>query len=706
MPLTANIESTATASRLGRLLAPRSIAFIGGGIAEMAMGRCLEAGFDGEIYAVHPSRKTMSGHRCYPSVDALPVVPDAAYVGVNRTATIEVVRTLSERGAGGCVCYAAGFSEVGGDGRVLQEQLVEAAGAMPLVGPNSYGFVNYVDRCALWPYMFGGAHIQQGVALISQSGNIAMNLTMNERSVRFTHVICAGNQAVLGPADYLEALLEDRRVRAVGMYLEGLDDLDAFARMALRALEKSIPIVVMKVGRTQAASQRASSHTSSLTGSDILYQALFDRLGVIRVNSLNGLLETLKVFDVAGPMPGHDIVTLSCSGGEAAILADLSAVYGLNTPPLSESQTRALYELFPGYVTVSNPFDYNTSIWGDKEAMRRCFTLAMSGAHHAAILVYDHPTVVADEVAEWIDALDAFVAAHETTGMRAFVACTVSELLPRDLRERLIKAGVTPLQGLDDGLFALAAAADYQQWRQARSATPLPRPAAPVPSGATAAKNLDEWHCKRRLVEFGLSVPKGRLVAHAELGAAAAEIGFPVVLKACGTAFAHKSELGAVRLGLRSPEDVLAAAESIRAAVSAHGLSVESFLIEHMVEGGVAELIVGIQRDEQFGLALVIGSGGVLVELIGDSASLLLPTDRMSVERALMSLKVATLLRGFRGKPAGDIGAAVDAILGVAAFAESHWETLQELDVNPLIVLPQGQGVVAVDALVCLHGSD
>jgi acyl-CoA synthetase (NDP forming) len=195
-------------------------------------------------------------------------------------------------------------------------------------------------------------------------------------------------------------------------------------------------------------------------------------------------------------------------------------------------------------------------------------------------------------------------------------------------------------------------------------------------------------------------------VAHAELGAAAAEIGFPVVLKACGTAFAHKSDLGAVRLGLQSPEDVLAAAESIRAAVSAHGLSVESFLIEHMVEGGVAELIVGIQRDEQFGLALVIGSGGVLVELIGDSASLLLPTDRMSVERALMSLKVATLLRGFRGKPAGDIGAAVDAILSVAAFAESHWETLQELDVNPLIVLPQGQGVVAVDALVCLHGSD
>jgi acyl-CoA synthetase (NDP forming) len=706
MPRTAHKERTASTSRLGRLLAPRSVAFIGGNIAQMAIARCAAAGFDGEIYAVHPTRETMAGQRCYPSVEALPVVPDAAYVGVNREATIDVVRSLAKRGAGGCVCYAAGFSEVGAPGREFQKRLVEAAGTMPLVGPNCFGFVNYLDRCALWPYLFGGAPVEQGVALISQSGNIAMNLTMNERSVRFTHVIGAGNQAVLGPADYLEALLEDRRVRAVGMYLEGLDDLDAFARMAQRALERGVPIVVMKVGRTQAGSERASSHTSSLTGSDILYDAYFDRLGVIRVDSLNRLLETLKVFDVSGPIPGHDIVTLSCSGGEAAILADLSPVYGLKTPPFSEAQTRALYELFPGYVTVSNPFDYNTSIWGNNEGMKRCFTVSLSGAHHAAILVYDHPTVVADEVAEWVDAIDAFIAAHEATGMRAFVACTVSELLPRDLRERLIAAGVTPLQGLDDGLFALAAAANYHDRRLALSTAALPRPAPRIAADRAAAKILDEWQGKRRLAAFGLTVPEGRLVGYAELGAAAEEIGFPVVLKACGAPFAHKSELGAVRLGLRSRDEVRLAADSIRAAVGARGLAVESFLLERMIDHGVAELIVGIHRDPQFGPTLVIGSGGILVELVGDSASLLLPTDRVSVERALESLKLATLLRGFRGKPPGDTAAAIGAILKIAAFAEAHWETLEELDVNPLIVLPQGQGAVAVDALLCLSGTN
>jgi acyl-CoA synthetase (NDP forming) len=335
--------------------------------------------------------------------------------------------------------------------------------------------------------------------------------------------------------------------------------------------------------------------------------------------------------------------------------------------------------------------------------MQRCFEISLSGAHHAAILVYDHPTVVADEVVEWVDALDAFIAAQRATGMRAFVACTVSELLPRNLRERLILAGVTPMQGLDDALFALAAAANYQRRIDDVAPPRLPRPAAHSLRGGALAAILDEWQSKRRLAEFGIHLPAGRLADDAELEAAALSIGFPVVLKACGTSFGHKSELGAVRLGLKSLEDVRSAAESIHAAAGLHGLTVKSFLIERMIDGGVAELIVGIHVDEQFGPTLLIGSGGILVELVGDSASILLPTDRQSVERALMSLKVATLLSGFRGKPPGDFAAAVHAILNIASFADAHWETLQELDVNPLIVLPRGRGTVAVDALLRLY---
>jgi len=687
--------------RLRRLLVPRRIAFIGGRIAEMAIGRCREAGFDGEMFAVNPTRETLGGVRCYPSIEALPATPDAAYVGVNRHASIEVVRSLAARGAGGCVCYAAGFAEIGGEGHGLQECLVEAAGEMPLIGPNCYGFVNYVDRCALWPYLYGGGPVTRGVALISQSGNIAMNITMNERAVRLTHVICGGNQAVLGPGDFLEALLEDERVRAVGIVIEGLDDLEDFARRAQRALDRGVPIVAMKVGRTPAGAERASSHTSSLAGSDALYDAYFARLGIIRVESLNRLLETLKLFDVCGPLPGEDIVTLSCSGGEATLLADLSAQYGLNTPPFTDAQTTALYALFPGYVTVSNPFDYNTSIWGHKEAMRRCFTLSLSGAHQAGVLVYDHPTVEADEVAEWTDALEAFIEAHRATGKPAIVACTISELLPRALRERLAAAGVAPMQGLDDALFALAAAARYARCRASLARAVLPRFAASG-RGQDAGQCLDEWQSKQRLAVAGLEVPKGRLGRHSQLREMAASLGFPLALKACGASFLHKSELGAVRVGLRSAEAVEDAADKILAAAHAHGLEVETFLLERMIEDGVAELIIGIHVDRQFGPTLILGSGGILVELVGDTVSLLLPTDRDTVAHALESLRVHALLRGFRGKPPGDSAAAVDAILKIARFAEAHWERIRELDVNPLIIRPEGRGSVAVDALLRL----
>jgi acyl-CoA synthetase (NDP forming) len=288
----------------------------------MSIRRTVELGFEGEIWPVNPKLDEIEGFPCFDSIADLPGVPDAAFIGIRSELTVALVRTLSDMGAGGCVCYAAGFSEIGGTGTSLQEQLVEAAGDMPLVGPNGFGFINYIHRCALWPYIFDGHPPESGAALISQSGNIAMNLTMNKRSVRFTHVIGAGNQAVMGAGDYVDALLDDERVTAIGMYVEGFDDVDHFALAAERAADKGVPLVVMKVGRTEAGAQQSSSHTSSLAGSDNLYDAFFERLGIVRVNSFNQLLETLKIFDCGDTLTGRKIVTLSCSGGEAAVIAD------------------------------------------------------------------------------------------------------------------------------------------------------------------------------------------------------------------------------------------------------------------------------------------------------------------------------------------------------------------------------------------------
>ena len=690
---------------MSRLLAPRSIAFIGGNVAAMAIRRSLDIGFSGDIWPVHPKLDEVEGYRCYPSLAHLPGVPDAAFVAIRRELTIDAVRALSGSGAGGCVCYAAGFAEMGQEGRELQQRLVEAAGAMPLVGPNCFGFVNYVDRCALWPYLFGGAPVDKGVALISQSGNIAMNLTMNDRSVNITHVIGAGNQALLGPADYVEALLQDERVTAIGMYIEGFDDLGRFATVARAAMDKGVPIVAMKVGKTEASAKQSASHTSSLTGSDVLYDAFFDRLGIIRVNSLHRLLETLKVLDRSGPLTGNDIVTLSCSGGEAATIADLAPELGLRTRPFTDAQTADLAAQIPNYVTVSNPFDYNTSIWGYPDAIERCFTSSLQGDHDAAFLVYDHPTVDAPEVDEWIEALDAFTAAHKTTGKPAFVICTISELLPEAVRSRMLENGVIPLQGLEDGLYAYAAAANWYAFRRdRRERMTVPRAAVELSGAAGSPVVINEWRGKQRLAEFGLAVPRGETGAAEDVVEIAGRLGYPVAVKAVGEAFLHKSELGAMRLNLQNDAEAAAAIDSIRRSAKEHGLAAGEFLVERMVQDAVAELIVGVKRDQQFGPALVIGSGGVLVELLADSASLLLPVTRTEVESAIHSLAVARLLAGYRGRPEGDFEALVDAVLAIAAFADAHWDSLLELDVNPLMVLPKGQGAIAADALILLSG--
>ncbi len=667
----------------------------------MAIRRSVELGYEGDMWPVHPSRTTIGGLKCYATVDDLPQSPDAAFIAVNNELTVDIVQRLSDAGAGGCVCYAAGFAEIGGEGRKLQARLVDAAGGMPLVGPNCFGFVNYVDKCSLWPYLFGGKPIERGAALISQSGNIAMNLTMNERSVHFTHVIGAGNQAVLGQADYVDALLEDDRVAAIGMYIEGVDDIEHFSRAALRALEQGVPIVVVKVGKTAASARQSGSHTSSLTGSDVLFDALCDRLGILRVDSLNSLLETLKVLVLGKPFEGRNLFSLSCSGGEAALIADAVAAVDLDMKPFSDAQTDELVAMFPDFVTVSNPFDYNTSIWGDRAALEKCFTICMQGEHDAALLIYDHPTVASKEVDEWITTLDAFVAANKATGKPAFVVCTVSELLPQDVRDRLIDEGIVPLQGLDDALLALSKAAKYRDFLADRAAAAtLPNFAAAKTAEGSATRFLDEMQSKQLLRDAGLAVPEGAIGTAAEVQAIAERIGYPVVVKAAGQDLLHKSEMDAVVLNLQSADEVKKASEGILRSVAAGNGRVERFLVERMVTGAVAELIVGVKRDMQFGLALVIGAGGVLVELIADSVSLLLPTDRDAVTKAIESLSSIKLIKGFRGGEAGDITALVDAVLSVAEFAESNRGRLMELDINPLLVLPEGQGVVVADALI------
>ncbi|MEZ5773295.1 MAG: acetate--CoA ligase family protein [Hyphomicrobiaceae bacterium] len=674
---------------LSRLLAPRSIAVFGGNWAERVVEQCQKMGFPGEVWPVHPTKDAVHGVRCYRSVGELPGAPDASFVAVNRNLAVEVMGELSARGAGGAVCFAAGFKEAGPEGAALQDRLVAASGAMPFLGPNCYGLINYIDGALLWPDQHGGQRTERGVAILMQSGNIALNMTMNQRGVPLAYLAALGNQARIDLADLIVALADTGRVSAVGMLIEGIPDTTKFAAAVEKARAAGVPVVALKAGRTEHGAQLAMSHTGSLAGSDAVMDAYLRRLGVARVDSLTVFLETLKLLHVHGPLPGRDVVSMSCSGGEALLIADAARHRQVDFRPFTPADVARIRPTTNPIVSISNPFDYHTFDWGRFDRLEATFTEVQRSGFDLGMIVMDLPRGDRCTDGEWKLGIDAFAKASKAAGGRAAVLSTLVECMPESYALELIGQGVAPMMGIDETLTAIEHAAfigtaPADGYRPLGSEGPDP----------TAVFALTEWEGKQALKEHGLQIPAGDLV-HTELQAIAAAnvIGYPLVVKAVSGEILHKTEAGAVRLGIRNEDDLV---EAMRA--MAH-LS-DEFLIEEMVTDAVAELIVGVTRDPQIGPVLVVGSGGVLVELIADAATLMLPARPEEVRQAIGSLRGANLLKGFRGKPEGDIEAVVDAVMAIAHFAVANAGRIAELDVNPLLVRPKGRGAVAVDALV------
>ena len=686
--------ATATATDpLRRLLSPRHVAVFGGRAAAEVVRQCQHLGFAGEIWPVHPRHEFMEGLRCYPDVAALPAAPDASFIAVPRQGTIELVAELSAHGAGGVICYASGFAEVGGEGVAMQQQLVAAAGDMALLGPNCYGMLNYLDGVALWPDQHGGQRLARGVAIVTQSGNIGLNLTMQTRGLPLACLITVGNKAGASIEAIVEALLLDPRISAIGMHIEGLDDVAAFSRVALQALRQRVPLVALKAGSSDLGAQITMSHTSSLAGPDALYQALFQRLGVARVHDPAGLLETLKFLHVHGALPGRRIVSASCSGGEASLVADLAQARGLEMPALPAPAHQRLHAVLGNKVNVANPLDDHTYIWGDLAAQTECFAGLLDCRFDAHLLVLDFPRQDRCAADAWQTTVDAFVAAQAGHGARGLVVSSLPEGLPEPVARQLLAQGIAPMQGLADCLDAISHAADIGA-AQHRAATITPLQA-PVPLTLAGARLLDEASAKQALARFGVPVPVGQVLGRAQVLPYAAALGYPVVLKALAPGLAHKTEAGAVRLNLQNDAELDAALDAM-APLS------EQFLVEQMVRGALAELLVGVQRDPQFGLTLTLGAGGVFVELLRDSVTLLLPVTRVDLLQALQTLQMWPMVTGYRGRAHGDVEALLDAVQATVAYATAHADRLLELDVNPLLVLPVGRGVLAVDALIRL----
>jgi acyl-CoA synthetase (NDP forming) len=688
---------------LKRLLAPRHLAFVGGRSMARALKRCAEGGYLGEMWLVNPQHDTLEGVPCVRSIAELPCGPDAVFIATNRELTLTCVAELAVKGAGGAICYASGFAETGAEGLALQQQLLKAAGSMALLGPNCYGLLDYLHSSALWPVAHGGKPVEKGVAVLTQSGNFAYNLSMSDRSLPVAYMASVGNQAQLGIAELMDVLLDEPRVTAIGLHLEGLKNVPGFARAAHKALEKGIPIIALKTGVSQIGAELALSHTSSLSGSDALYDSLFARLGVIRVSGPVSFVETLKAA-ACGQLPaGNSLIALACSGGDAGLIADYAERNDLSLPKLDEGQVAELAQVLPTYANLVNPLDFTTAIWGDGEALSRMLDSALRTEADAAMLVLDYPAEFTGERKECDLLLELFCAALVRHGKTGFVTSAFPELLPAHARERLHAQGVAALQGVEDGLAAWGRIAGYQRNRQALLALGesvlVPHcPHALVGEG----RLLNEWDSKKALRAFGLPTPNGVLSTPDKALNDANALGYPLVLKAVSAQLPHKTEAGAVALNIKDATALSTALEKMRTNIAEYAPHVpfDQVLLEPMAKPPLAELIVGIKRENDFGLALVIGAGGILVELLKDSRSLLLPTTDGAIRKAVLSLRSAALLQGFRGREAADLDSLVTAIRAVADYACENAGLLLELDVNPLLV--GAAGTTAVDALIRL----
>ena len=670
-------------SRLRRLFSPKSVAVIGGGVwCRSVIEQLFKIDYKGKIFPVHPSKKEILGLKYFKDLEAVPANIDASFVGVNRNTTIEVVKKLNELNAGGAVCFASGFLEAENDKQgsgELQKSLIEAAGDMPILGPNCYGFINYLDRSVLWPDQHGGKPVDRGVAILTQSSNLAINITMQTRGLPISYIMSVGNQASLGFSKIGMYLLSDPRVTALGLHIEGIGDVRAFEELAAKARKLGKSIAVLKVGKSVEARKAAQSHTASLAGDAQGAKSLFKRLGIAEVDRLEVLVETLKIFHLNGPLLTKNVRSLSCSGGEASLVSDLGQEYGIKFPELEKENVSELRSVLGEMVALSNPLDYHTYIWGNVEAMASAFIAMMRGHDGITIVVVDFPRDDNCDPSAWSCVVKAAKKAKNTTDKPLALVSTLSENIPEHVSFELLESNIITLHGLDTGLAAISASASNQTVVD-------PKPI--FLSNPTGKSTLvDEYTAKKSLEKYGLKIPKTEKCLLSDAHFVSDQIGYPVVLKALGSA--HKSELGEVFLNLENQKAVKNALKKV---------SKKHVIIEKMIDDAIVELLIGIVHDPAHGMLLTIGAGGVFTEILSDTSSLLLPSSEDDVLECFNQLKISRIAKGYRGFSGVELNQIVDAIMKIQEFVFDNRDRVFEIEINPLIVT-SSEAIVG-DALI------
>ncbi len=699
-------ENLQKRANLNRLLRPRHIAYIGGSQVTGSIAASRAAGYNGELWVVNPVRDEIGGLQTFARIEDLPQAPDAALIALSPERSIEALAALASSGAGGAVCMAAGFAELGDSGASLQRQLQQASGDLAVIGPNCMGVLNLFDGAAIWGAAGQVEHPgNQGAAIISQSGAFLYGITNVEQGFPLGYAISTGNQAVTDMADCIEAVIADERVSAIGIYLEGLNDGAALGRACWHAAKKGIPVIAMKGGDTAAAEAVAMSHTSAMVVASDLWRAFTHRYGLVAVPTPKAMVEALKLLTIGGIPRGNRLGAISHSGGLNSLITAQAPELGLELQqPLADNAERMRAQL-PEIVPVANPLDLNLP-WSSKSGMSLrdgpqiadCLCCLAAEVADMAVMFLDVPR--ADELGsdrDWYPSMEAMAQVKQTLDIPCAVAGILPEGLTPELRHHLIDLGIAPLLGFSDAMGALSIAVRVGEALRRHAAAERPgdlltsSEAAP---GAAVALMLDEAESKTALARCGLRTTEFRVCQPEQAAAAAQEIGFPVALKLLSNEIPHKAKMGGVRLALDSKAAVEAAVRDISLAARRYnGAEIKRFLVEGMIDNPSAEFIIGIKRQPALGLALLLGHGGVNAEDLERHATLLLPLVESDLRMAMASIGLTASTSGYASM--------VEAVKAVAAYALEQRARLQSLDVNPVIVNAQGDAIAA-DGLIVL----
>lgn len=705
-------------SSLEPFFRPRAIAIVGASedftkINGRPLKFLLDKGYPGRIYPVNPKYQTLAGLHCYPSVSAIPGPVDLAIVAVPAKAVPAAVADCGAKGVPAAVVFSSGFGEMGEEGRRLEADVAAAArrAGLRLCGPNTLGFMNTFDRVLATFSQAGEGDTPPGpVAFVTQSGafGTAMVALGRQQGLAFGYFVNSGNEADLGFADLLAWVVEDPRIKVVAGYIEGLRDGRKLLEVAERALEVGKPLVITKVGRSAAGARAASSHTGSLAGSDRVYTGVFRQKGILRALHEEALLDMAAAFSVCALPAGSGLGIVTQSGGAGVLMADRAEEQGLAVPELSAETQAALRKVVPAFGAVRNPVDITAQFIADPGLLRAALELVLQDPKvDVAIFYLGLMERFADQVVENLREVHAGAA-------KPFLVAWVAA--PEAARRALREAGICVLPTASRAVDAVQGLVEFAGRRRRRVAggPASHEPAAPAGTAALArviattraagARVLGTSEAFEILTAYGVPVARTRLVTSA---AAAAEtlrqLGGPVALKVESSAIAHKTEADAVRLDVRDAEAARRAFDEVIANARRYrpDAPIQGVLVQEMIAGGI-EAVVGLHHDPQFGPVVMVGLGGVLVEALEDVAFGAAPLSREDAREMLASLRGARVLAGVRGRPPADVDALLEIMLAVSRLGIDAAGAVAELDINPLIVRPQGAGATAVDALIVL----